>query len=364
MRVLNMLRIFISHASADRAFVAEELRPLLNALGFGSWFAEDDIKTAQHWERAILHGLETSDWVIIVMSSRSAASEWVRDEVSWALEERPGNVIPLLLEDCDPKAFHIRLSRIQYLDFRGNRKLATEQLISRLVSAEYKPNQIVSVPSDPVFKRSKRFWDALSGEMIQIVVGAFRDFDTWERSGFIAIGDANAMMELRAHLEVLRIGNVVVSYADRLGGDQLNTHLVLLGGPDANSLSGKVVQKLNTSIKFGDPLRHVISLYDSTAQKQFTPRGAGGLTLEDDYGVVYWTSNPFCPSKKLLLVAGSFGYGTWAGVRFVLSADFLDHRAVREGAAVECLVHTEVFRETPQCIKTLVVRELPHDHCN
>jgi hypothetical protein len=96
-----MPRVFISHATSDRRFVEDALLGLLNALGFDAWFAEDDIETAEHWERSILAGLQASDWFVLVMSPNSTASEWVKDEVAWAIENRSNRVIPVLIEDWD-----------------------------------------------------------------------------------------------------------------------------------------------------------------------------------------------------------------------------------------------------------------------
>jgi len=131
-------RAFISHATADRPFVEKELCGLLRALGLDVWYAEESIHTSQQWERAILSGLKDSKWFILVMSPRAAESEWVRDEVHWAIDERPDNIVPILIEDCDPKDFHIRLPRIQWLDFRSEASEVREHLIALLVNHEYK----------------------------------------------------------------------------------------------------------------------------------------------------------------------------------------------------------------------------------
>ena len=133
-----MSRAFISHATADRTFVEKELCGLLRALGLEVWYAEENIQTSQQWERAILSGLRDSKWFILVMSPRAAKSEWVKDEVHWAIDERPSNIVPILIDNCDPKDFHIRLPRIQWLDFRTDVQKARENLVALLVKHEYK----------------------------------------------------------------------------------------------------------------------------------------------------------------------------------------------------------------------------------
>ena len=135
----NMPKLFISHATSDRKFVKDELVDLINALGFKAWFDKEDIPKAEYWEREILSGLESSEWIVLVMSSISAQSQWVKDEISWAIDNRPGRVIPILIEDCNPNDFHIRLSRIQYIDFRTKIQCARKHLIKLLIDAEYLP---------------------------------------------------------------------------------------------------------------------------------------------------------------------------------------------------------------------------------
>jgi hypothetical protein len=123
-------RVFVSHSTFDREVIEGEIIPLLNANGIDTWYSKDDIQTAARWERAILQGLKSCDWFMVVMSRRAAESEWVCDEVSWAMENRPGKIIPILLEDCDVRDFHIRLARIQYVDYRGDRRAARRRLLT------------------------------------------------------------------------------------------------------------------------------------------------------------------------------------------------------------------------------------------
>ncbi|MFC1597103.1 SUMF1/EgtB/PvdO family nonheme iron enzyme [Planctomycetota bacterium] len=126
------VKVFISHATADRDFVEDEVITFLRDNAIDTWYSVDDIRTADHWERSILKGLRQCDWFLLAMSPRSAESEWVKDELHWALDERSEKVIPILLEECDPADFHIRLRRVQYIDFTHNRDDARSRLVERL----------------------------------------------------------------------------------------------------------------------------------------------------------------------------------------------------------------------------------------
>ena len=79
------------------------------------------------------------------MSPHSAKSEWVKDEVAWAMRNRDGFVVPVLIEQCEPENFHIRLPIIQYIDYRENTKVAHQQLIQKLVRAEYKTDSLSNI---------------------------------------------------------------------------------------------------------------------------------------------------------------------------------------------------------------------------
>jgi hypothetical protein len=129
-------RVFISHSSLDQPFVEREIVQLLRMHGLAYWYAPSNIRTASHWERTILEGLQSCDWFLLVMSPRSAESEWVKDELHWAIKKMFGRIIPVIMEACDPFAFHIRLDRIQALDFEQGGKQARRALLAIFQSAE------------------------------------------------------------------------------------------------------------------------------------------------------------------------------------------------------------------------------------
>jgi len=123
-------RVFLSHATSDRDFVENEIVPLLNRHGIETWYSQTDIGAASNWERMIRTALDTCDWFLVAMSSRSLESEWVRAEVSWAMEERRGKIVPVLLDGVDPNRFHLMMREIQFVDFSGDLPKARKQLLA------------------------------------------------------------------------------------------------------------------------------------------------------------------------------------------------------------------------------------------
>ncbi|MDC0934893.1 toll/interleukin-1 receptor domain-containing protein, partial [Pirellulales bacterium] len=125
-----MPKVFVSHASQDRLLVEREIVGFLNERGIETWYSTDAIRVGEHWERRILDGLKGCDSFIVVMSPDSARSEWVKDEVAWAFGTMPNRIIPVLIRDCNPLDFHLRMSRLQHVDFRHDIRKGKVELLA------------------------------------------------------------------------------------------------------------------------------------------------------------------------------------------------------------------------------------------
>jgi len=349
-------RMFISHSTSDRSFIERELLGLLDALGFETWFGETDVQSAEQWERSILTALRSSKWLLLVMSPRAAQSEWVKDEVAFAVSEIPDRIIPILLEDCDPAEIHIRLPRIQFIDFRTDKAEATRRLIRLLVETEYKPFLRELDSSNSHRRLLRQYWQPQVDGGLQIVMGRFLDSPGFEQSGLLGVGDASAMVELRSTLESIGLSSIPIAYSDQLNGEGLKTNLVVLGGPDPNTLTGQLSKRIASTLRFGDPKRREISFRDVEENKIFSPRIGKSGEVESDCGILIVGRNPFAPTKRVAICAGSFGYGTWAAVRFLLSSAYLHHPLGKTEA--EFLLETDVLWSAPQEAKLMVSREL------
>jgi hypothetical protein len=123
-----MTRVFISHSSKDAQFVLTQLKPLLDRLGIAAWCSATDVRMASDWERQIRAALAQSDWFTVVMSPDAQKSPWVQAETHWALEHRPGRVVPIMARDCAPSEIHLRLGTLQYIDFRADPEDAAARL--------------------------------------------------------------------------------------------------------------------------------------------------------------------------------------------------------------------------------------------
>lgn len=114
-------QIFVCHSHVDRAFVESQLLPPLKQLGIKTWYASDDIRKGDLWTAEIRKALSLCRWMIVIVSGNSKGSDWVRFEVDMALAlgAMRGNIIPVLLDDTDPKTVNEYLATMQAVDARS-----------------------------------------------------------------------------------------------------------------------------------------------------------------------------------------------------------------------------------------------------
>jgi hypothetical protein len=121
--------IFISHSTLDREWIEKEIVQFLDENNQKTWYSKGSIRTSDQWEREILRGLEMCDWFLLVVSPRAEKSEWVKDELFWAMQHRPNRILPAIMEKSNLWKYHIRLPRIQHIDFTSNLNKARRLLL-------------------------------------------------------------------------------------------------------------------------------------------------------------------------------------------------------------------------------------------
>jgi hypothetical protein len=125
-----MPQVFVSHSARDREFVEREIIAPLRQNGVVTWYSEDNIATAAEWEERIRQGLKGCEWFLVAVSMNAVKSEWVQVEVDWAVDNRPGKLIPVMIETCDIDDLHLKLRRLQYIDFRKDIPRAQDKLLA------------------------------------------------------------------------------------------------------------------------------------------------------------------------------------------------------------------------------------------
>jgi protein kinase-like protein/TIR domain-containing protein len=172
-------RVFICHSTADRLLLAREIVPLLNAHRIDTWFASEDVRTAEEWESSIRKGLELCEWFLIALSPRALASSWVRTEVHWAADRRQGHIVPVMLEACDPGVLHLRLTQIQYVDFTAPSDRARQRLLA-VWQVPYSPQPKPDLP------RGRQIREAIAS------LRGYRSFKTLGRGSTCTVYSADS----------------------------------------------------------------------------------------------------------------------------------------------------------------------------
>lgn len=128
--MLDVGKVFVSHASADKAFV-DRLVGDLAARGIPVWYDKLDLRLGESIPGSINAGLADSKYFAIVLSRASVASKWVQEELNAALMTQVAKggtfILPLLLEDC---AVPPLLAHRRHADFRSDYTAALTELVS------------------------------------------------------------------------------------------------------------------------------------------------------------------------------------------------------------------------------------------
>jgi formylglycine-generating enzyme required for sulfatase activity len=122
--------VFISYSHADSRFV-DELADKLKASGVDVWIDKWKIKVGDSITHKINEGIGASDFLIIVLSSASVKSKWVREELNAALiknveEEKHAFILPVLIEECKIPPL---LQHRKYANFKDDPEQAFQELL-------------------------------------------------------------------------------------------------------------------------------------------------------------------------------------------------------------------------------------------
>lgn len=135
------LKVFLCHASQDKPSVRELAQRLYSEGWIDPWLDEDKLLPGQDWQMKIEEAVETSDAVVICVSSNSVNKEgFVQKELRYAKEiyfEKPeGSIflIPLRINECDvPRS----VRHLQWADFFGEKKSEAYTNIIKSLKTRY-----------------------------------------------------------------------------------------------------------------------------------------------------------------------------------------------------------------------------------
>lgn len=99
----NKRKVFISHSSANKAFV-NKLKKDLNENGIETWLDADEMTPGDDLMEKLQNGLEDATHYIVVLSPEAVESEWVEFELESALlntqDSAIQKIIPIKYREC------------------------------------------------------------------------------------------------------------------------------------------------------------------------------------------------------------------------------------------------------------------------
>ena len=135
------IKVFLCHASQDKPVVRELSQRLFSEGWIDPWLDEKKLLPGQDWRLKIEEAVETSDIVIICLSSNSVSKEgFIQKELRYAKEialEKPDEtifLIPLRLDDCEtPRGLRF----YQWGDYFGEKKDETYTVLLQSLELRY-----------------------------------------------------------------------------------------------------------------------------------------------------------------------------------------------------------------------------------
>lgn len=179
------------------------------------------------------------------------------------------------------------------------------------------------------YRRARLFFGPVMKGELQIVTSRFRASSFPD--GLVGGGDALALREISTFFNKIGFKRFETVYVDERILDR-RKNLVLLGGLDTNQVTMDAISLVNTSLTISDPGPgikmevHDLAADDICAEGELEgepPIRKFRATETVDYGIVIRTRNPFNPRTAIIIIAGAYGYGTWAGSEIIQQDFFL-----------------------------------------
>jgi hypothetical protein len=134
---MNEQKIFFSYARADASAFTLQLANDLRNAGANVWIDQLDIRGGEKYNVAIEQALASSTHLLFVVTQKSIASEYVLDEVYYALDEKKV-VIPVITHEAK---LPFRLRGLQQISFVDNYENGLHKLLRSLHLTPVRPEE-------------------------------------------------------------------------------------------------------------------------------------------------------------------------------------------------------------------------------
>jgi len=122
-----MTSVFISHSAQDVYFV-ELLLSLLDYHGIPAWCSTRSIPPGGAYKKEIADALKSAKTMLVVVSRHAQSSKWVTQEIAAFMSRADARVIPIRLDDTDPRTIVDGLEDLESIHFFRDMRLGFELL--------------------------------------------------------------------------------------------------------------------------------------------------------------------------------------------------------------------------------------------
>lgn len=168
-----------------------------------------------------------------------------------------------------------------------------------------------------------RFWRNVLDESTTIIYGDFKKtlLGMWDPAGLMGIGDSLALAEVLRRLRRKSSVLLKVYPCSRTTPQLYKNNLILIGGPSGNSVTASIFKKINAPLIFPGAEENIVLIKDRISDHEFVPNLHRTGKEGHDFGLITCCINPFYQSKSIVILAGSFGFGTWAAAMWACNPE-------------------------------------------
>ncbi|MCR6483404.1 hypothetical protein M8542_11295 [Amycolatopsis sp. OK19-0408] len=210
--------------------------------------------------------------------------------------------------------------------------------------------------------RARKFWKSMGRRRPLIVLGTpdSASLLSWEKSGMVGKGDILALVAIEEQQRKLGFSGKIVE-AKELRSADLTSDLILICGPEGNSVTSIMMDKLGDTISYeftDDPKSGESAVRDRRSGRLWVPQYDAHGDPTNDFALIIRAANPLAPDNSdIVILAGCWGHGTAAAAEKLGDRKFL-HRQ-RRSRHFEALVGTTVVGGAHYNTVVLESRDLP-----
>ncbi|MFW5691423.1 MAG: TIR domain-containing protein [Chloroflexota bacterium] len=129
-------RIFISYKTGSDDALSFQANAIFKLLKdhYDVWMDTEKLEAGKDWNTSIYDEIARTDVLLLLLSGKSAASDWVRREIDVARGAK-ASILPVLVRDAEQATAALDkfdLGRVQYVDFRTGSEAETQELFSAI----------------------------------------------------------------------------------------------------------------------------------------------------------------------------------------------------------------------------------------